>query len=72
MVIAAMAAAVGVRALICITAVPSRMWEVRAPHQASGVSASEPYASEVQRESTPRVSHSVYKSWACGGADACQ
>ena len=39
---AAIAAAVGVRAEICAIAVPSRMRDVRDPHQASGVSASEP------------------------------
>jgi hypothetical protein len=39
---AAMAAAVGVLADICMIAVPRRMPWVREPHQASGVSASEP------------------------------
>lgn len=37
-----MAVAVGVRAEIWATAVPSLMRSVRAPHQASGVRASEP------------------------------
>ena len=37
-----MAGAAGVRADICIIAVPSRIRSVRDPHQASGVSASEP------------------------------
>jgi hypothetical protein len=42
-----MAVAAGVRADICVTAVPSPMREVRAPYQASVVKASEPYASAV-------------------------
>ena len=42
MVMAAMAVAVGVRADICTSAVPSRRSVVAAPHQASGVSTSEP------------------------------
>jgi hypothetical protein len=37
-----MASAVGVRADSWQMAVPSRIREVRAPHQASGVSASDP------------------------------
>jgi hypothetical protein len=41
-VIAAIAAAAGVRADICMIDVPSRMFLVDAPHQASGVSTSEP------------------------------
>ena len=41
-VIAAIAVAVGVRADSCTMPVPRRMRSVRAPHQASGVSASEP------------------------------
>ena len=41
-VIAAIAVAAGWRALICTIAVPSCSFEVDAPHQASGVSASEP------------------------------
>ena len=39
---AAMAVAAGVRADICMMAVPSLIWLVRAPHQASGVKASDP------------------------------
>ena len=42
MVIAAMAAAAGVRADICMIAVPSLTRSVAAPHHASGVSTSEP------------------------------
>ncbi len=41
-VIAAIAVAAGVRALICTIAEPMRIRSVAAPHQASGVSASEP------------------------------
>ena len=41
-VIAAIAVAVGWRADICMIAVPRRTFFVAAPHQASGVSASEP------------------------------
>ncbi len=39
---AAIAEAVGRRALICMIAVPSRTFFVAEPHHASGVSASEP------------------------------
>ena len=42
MVIAAIAAAVGRRALICMIAVPSLTFSVCEPHQASGVSTSQP------------------------------
>ena len=41
-VIAAIAVAAGVRADSCTIAVPRRRRSVRAPHQASGVSTSEP------------------------------
>ena len=41
-VIAAIAVAAGVRADICTMPVPRRIVDVCAPHQASGVSASEP------------------------------
>jgi len=37
-----MAVAVGVRADICMIAVPRSTWEVADPHHASGVNASEP------------------------------
>jgi hypothetical protein len=55
-VIAAIAIAAGVRAESCAIDVPSLMRYVRAPHQASGDSASDPYASAVQNESYPRSS----------------
>jgi hypothetical protein len=42
MVMAAMADAAGVRADICMIAVPSRTFSVAAPHHARGVSTSEP------------------------------
>ncbi len=42
MVIAAIAAAAGWRADICMIAVPSRTFCVLEPHQASGVRTSEP------------------------------
>ena len=48
----------GVRAEICMTAVPSLMRVVRAPIQQSGEKTSEPYASAVQAESKPRRSAS--------------
>ena len=48
---AAIAIAVGVRAESWQIDVPSLMREVCAPHHASGVNASEPYASAVQHES---------------------
>src|SRR3954462_13339615 len=53
---AAMAIAVGVRADSWQIDVPSLMRDVAAPHHASGVSASEPYASAVQHESKPSSS----------------
>src|SRR5437764_13313478 len=43
-------------------AVPSLSLVVCAPHQASGVKASVPYASDVQRESNPRRSASAIAS----------
>ena len=52
----------GVRPEIWAMAVPSLMREVFAPHQASGVSASEPYASAVHIESNPRRSASAMLS----------
>ena len=69
-VIAAIAAAVGRRALICMIAVPSRIFSVCEPHQASGVSTSQPYASDVQTESKPRRSASWTDSSAPGGGAA--
>jgi hypothetical protein len=50
---AAMAVAAGERADICMIPVPSLMEFVAAPHHASGVRASEPYASAVHTESKP-------------------
>nr|KEP24725.1 hypothetical protein DA06_07035 [Georgenia sp. SUBG003] len=71
-VMAAIAVAVGVRADICATAVPSRTRRVLAPHQASGVSASEPYASAVHTESSPRPSAAATASAAPAGGPADQ
>ena len=72
MVIAAIAAAVGVRADICMMAVPSRTRSVLEPHQARGVSASEPYASAVHTESSPRSSALATSSAAPSGGPADQ
>ena len=67
---AAIAVAVGRRALICMIAVPSFTFCVAEPHQASGVSASEPYASAVQIESKPSSSAAAIASTApCGGPE---
>ncbi len=48
---AAIAVAVGCRAESWIRSVPRRIRDVRDPHQASGVSASEPHDSAVHTES---------------------
>lgn len=72
MVSAAMAAAVGVRADICMIEVPRRTRSVREPHQASGVSASEPYASAVHTESRPSASALATISAAPSGGPADQ
>ena len=48
----------GVRAGICMIAVPSLISLVRPPIQASGETASEPYASEVHTEWNPHRSAS--------------
>ena len=48
---APIAVAVGVRAESCTTEVPSLIFDVWAPIQASGVKASEPQDSAVQTES---------------------
>src|SRR5207244_12803820 len=61
-VIAAIAVAAGVRAEICAIAVPSFSRSVFAPHQASGVRQSDPYASAVHIESKPRRSASAMLS----------
>jgi hypothetical protein len=71
-VIAAMAAAAGVRAEICMMLVPSRMLLVPAPHQASGVRQSEPYASDVHTESKPSRSASASVSAMPAGGPADQ
>jgi hypothetical protein len=70
--IAAIAVAAGVRADICTIPVPSLIRSVCAPHQASGVKASDPYASAVQTESKPRRSASLMASSAPAGGFADQ
>ena len=65
-VIAAIAVAAGVRALIWMMPVPSCTDDVCAPHHASGVSASLPYASAVHTELYPRRS----ASWIASSAPA--
>src|ERR1700730_4766266 len=69
---AAIAAAVGVRADSCMIDVPRRRVEVDAPHQARGVSASDPYASAVHIESKPSRSASAICSTTPGGGPAAQ
>jgi hypothetical protein len=49
--------AAGVRADNCAMLVPKRSVEVAAPHHASGVRQSEPYASAVQMLSKPSRWH---------------
>ena len=71
-VIAAIAAAAGWRADICMIAVPSRTFLVCDPHHASGVSASDPYASAVQIESNPSRSASATDSAAPRGGPPVQ
>ena len=71
-VIAAIAIAVGVRAEIWQIDVPSLMRSVAAPHHASGVSASEPYASAVQHESKPSFSAAASPSGTPAGGPAPQ
>jgi len=61
-VIAVIAAADGVRALICMMPVPSLICVVCAPHHASGVIASLPYASAVHTEWNPSLSASFTAS----------
>ena len=62
----------GVRADICMIAVPSLSVVVLAPHHASGVSASEPYASAVQIELNPSRSASTIASATPAGGPADQ
>ena len=69
---AAIAVAVGVRAEIWQIDVPSLMRDVAAPHHASGVSASEPYASAVQHESKPSSSAAARPSGTPTGGPAPQ
>ncbi len=69
---AAIAIAVGVRADSWQIAVPSLMRDVDAPHHASGVSASEPYASAVHAESNPSRSASTITLAASRGGPAPQ
>src|SRR5699024_2344252 len=64
---ALIAVAVGVRADICVMLVPSRTFEVAAPHHANGVNASEPYASALHTESKPSSSAVVTASSAPSG-----
>ena len=71
-VTAAIAVAAGVRAESWTIPVPRRMRSVWAPHQASGVSASEPYASADQTESNPSRSASWIASSAPAGGPADQ
>src|SRR2546422_6409472 len=71
-VIAAIAVAAGWRADICTIAVPSFRRLVEAPHHASGVRQSDPYASAVQIESTPRRSASAIASTTPGGGPPAQ
>ena len=71
-VIAAIAVAAGVRADSCTMPVPRRIRSVCAPHQASGVRASEPYASAVHTESNPSRSASLTASSAPSGGPADQ
>jgi hypothetical protein len=72
MVIADIAVIAGWRALICVIAVPSFKDEVSEPHQASGVSPSDPYASAVQIESKPSFSASAIDSVIPGGGPPAQ
>ena len=63
-----LAVAVGVRADICTTEVPSRILEVCAAIQVSGPNASEPHDSAVQTESKPTDSACwVSSTMPCGG-----
>ncbi len=71
-VIAAIAVAAGVRADICMIAVPSCSVSVAAPHHASGVRASDPYASAVHTELNPSRSASLTASSAPAGGPADQ
>src|SRR3954471_10364456 len=69
---AAIAVAVGVRADSWMRFVPSLMLLVCEPHHASGLMASDPYASAVHTESYPRRSASRIDSTAPAGGPAPQ
>src|SRR4051812_27005125 len=71
-VMAAIAVAVGVRAESWMRLVPSLMLLVCDPHHASGLTASDPYASAVHTESYPRRSASRMVSTAPAGGPAPQ
>ena len=68
----AIAHAVGVRADSCTTDVPRRNRWVDAPHQASGVYASDPHASAVNTVSKPASSAAATNSGAFAGGCAPQ
>ena len=72
-VIADIAVMAGWRADICVIAVPSfSALASAAPHQASGVRPSDPYASAVQIESRPSRSASAIVSSMPGGGPPAQ
>ena len=71
-VIAAIAVAAGVRAESCAMPVASLIVLVAEPHHASGVNASDPYASAVHTESKPSSSASCTVSSAPAGGPAFQ
>ena len=62
----------GVRADSCTIDVPSPIALVRAPHQASGVNASDPHASAAKTESKPDLSASATSSPTPSGGCAPQ
>ena len=65
--IAVIAVAAGVRAGICMIAVPNSRFEVRDATHASHDTASEPYASALQIESNPSRSASSTSGWTSTG-----
>jgi hypothetical protein len=72
-VIAVIAVDAGVRAEICVMAVPSFTWVVWLPHHANGVKQSDPYASDVQIESNPsRSAAAICSAASAGGPDEGQ
>ncbi len=66
---AVMAVAAGVRAAICMIAVPTPIRSVRAAIHVSGVTASEPHASDVHTESKPSRSASIASGNGSTGLD---